>query len=292
MKFEHLRNVLKSFELAVKALPQPLRNQSATAYLLCRVLDTIEDTPQANPTECFEVFLVSFAAQTPPPHFTFGNKEEKKLLELLSDLHKEFFTYPEKVQTIMLNCFSEMAYGMNKFHGRSIQSIVELDIYCHFVAGTFANMLTKLFANYLHLDQAWIDSQLPHAHEFALGIQKLNILKDWDEDKKQGRIFLPDSLGKEELKYTILVHLENAQNYIYELPRDPAAIRLFGLWPLCSAILTVNHFPKLNQHVMHEMMEATTLKVHSNKQLQEYLAALLRHAHSRSKNPLNPNMHL
>lgn len=284
MKFEHLHNVSRSFELAIKALPDPLKDQMATAYLLCRVLDTIEDTPNlSNPTECFEDFLVAFTAKAQPPKFSFGNKEEKKLLAFLDELHHEFFTYPEKVQTIMLDCFSEMAYGMNKFHGKNINSTVEMDLYCHFVAGTVGIMLTKLFAHYLDKDQAWIDLQLPLAHEFALGLQKLNIAKDWEEDKKHGRLFLPEALPVNELKKMILVHLEKAQEFIYNIPKTATGLRLFCTWPICTAILTINHFPKVSRQIMEEMMKVTYLKADDNKHLKEYIAFLLRNAHSHRK---------
>lgn len=284
MKFDHLRNVSRSFELAIKALPHPLKDQMATAYLLCRVLDTIEDSIDLkNPTECFEDFLVSFTIQTPPPHFSFGTKDEKKLLEFLGELHQEFFTYPEKVQTIMLDCFSEMAYGMNKFRHHSLKSTIELDIYCHFVAGTVGIMLTKLFAHYMDKDQAWIDDQLPFAHEFSLGLQKLNIAKDVEQDKIHGRTFIPDSLEREELKEMVLIHLEKAQNYIYHIPHNQVGLRLFCLWPLCTAILTVNHFPKVSRKVMEEMMKETTLMADDDKHLKEYIAYLLRNAHSHRK---------
>lgn len=284
MKFEHLRNVSRSFELAINALPGQLREQLATAYLLCRVLDTIEDTPDLeNPTECFEDFLLAFTTQEEPPHFSFGNKDEKKLLEFLGELHQEFFTYPQKVQNIMLDCFSEMAYGMNKFHGRDIHSVMELDVYCHFVAGTVGIMLTKLFAYHLDKDQNWINHQLLNAHEFSLGLQKLNIAKDWEEDKKHGRNYIPDYLSVDELKMMILIHLEKAQNFIYEIPKHEVGMRLFCLWPICTAILTINHFPKVSREVMEEMMKDTMLKVSDNKQLKEYIAFLLRNAHSRRK---------
>lgn len=284
MKFEHLRNVSRSFELAIKELPVPVKEQMATAYLLCKVLDSIEDTANLkNPTEYFEDFLVSFNAQTPPPHFSFGNKEEKKLQEFLGELHQEFFTYPDKVQTIMLDCFSEMAYGMNKFHGRSLKSTVELDIYCHFVAGTMGIMLTKLFAHYLNKNQEWIDIQLIYVHEFALGLQKLIIAKDLAENKKHGRSFIPDFLSIDELKMMILIHLEKAQEYIYHIPKNEVGLRLFCLWPLCTSIMTVNHFPKVSPPIMEEMMQETLLNVSDNKHLKQYIDLLLRNAYKRRK---------
>src|SRR3954447_22323803 len=43
---KHLGNVSRSFAIVIPFLEMPLRHYLATAYLLCRVLDNIEDCAQ------------------------------------------------------------------------------------------------------------------------------------------------------------------------------------------------------------------------------------------------------
>ena len=43
--FSHLPKVSRTFALAIAGLPEPLRGEVCVAYLLCRMLDTVEDAP-------------------------------------------------------------------------------------------------------------------------------------------------------------------------------------------------------------------------------------------------------
>src|SRR3954451_24516373 len=56
---QHLGNVSRSFALVIPLLEMPLRHYLATAYLLCRVVDNIEDClqPAAWKQQRFTEFL-------------------------------------------------------------------------------------------------------------------------------------------------------------------------------------------------------------------------------------------
>src|SRR5512135_2413986 len=49
--FRHLPKVSRTFALAIDGLPEPLRGEVCVAYLLCRVLDTVEDAPRLAPDQ-------------------------------------------------------------------------------------------------------------------------------------------------------------------------------------------------------------------------------------------------
>ncbi len=49
--FRHLPKVSRTFALAIDGLPDPLRGEVCVAYLLCRVLDTVEDAPRLTPDQ-------------------------------------------------------------------------------------------------------------------------------------------------------------------------------------------------------------------------------------------------
>jgi phytoene/squalene synthetase len=60
-----MKKVSRSFALVVSFLEEPLRGQMATAYLLCRVLDNIEDCQQ--PFEWQEKRFTEFSAMLDEP---------------------------------------------------------------------------------------------------------------------------------------------------------------------------------------------------------------------------------
>ena len=45
---QHMNKVSRSFALVVSCLEEPLQQQMSTAYLICRVLDNIEDLGSLN----------------------------------------------------------------------------------------------------------------------------------------------------------------------------------------------------------------------------------------------------
>ena len=56
-----LPHVSRTFALTIPQLPPPLATPVTTAYLLCRIADTIEDEPALSPPETLS-FLQQFSA--------------------------------------------------------------------------------------------------------------------------------------------------------------------------------------------------------------------------------------
>ncbi|MDP7111678.1 MAG: squalene/phytoene synthase family protein, partial [Myxococcota bacterium] len=53
---ELLPRVSRTFALSIEALPEPLRRAVRAAYLLCRIVDTIEDDPALRAAERARMF--------------------------------------------------------------------------------------------------------------------------------------------------------------------------------------------------------------------------------------------
>src|SRR5258706_6211909 len=71
-----------------------------------------------------------------------------------------------------------------------LTSIEEYDLYCHYVAGLVGEGLSRLFAA-TKKERPWIADQLVTSNSMGLLLQKMNILRDFQEDCDEGRYFWP-----------------------------------------------------------------------------------------------------
>lgn len=182
-----------------------------------------------------------------------------------------FDTLDEKSKQAIAPWIREMAVGMKKFQAFStpskeitaIKNLTELEHYCYYVAGTVGNMLTELFILHIRFISDKNKETLHRlAVSFGIGLQLTNILKDFNEDLKRGWCYIPlDLLEKNnltpeqfkenthsseakavinELRKVARHHLKNALLYTFAIPRTQRQIRLFCLWPLHMANLTLH----------------------------------------------------
>ena len=99
----------------------------------------------------------------------------------------------------------EMSRGMREYslhadaHGKlRLQSLQELERYCHYVAGTVGKLLTSLFELQVPGLPEHVRAQLrARAISFGLALQFVNIVKDVAEDFPRGDCFLPAELAAE-----------------------------------------------------------------------------------------------
>lgn len=207
ISYELLPKVSRSFALAIEALPEPVRAYICTSYLLCRIVDTIEDHPTlADKPKYFDQFdgcllkieewdTLDFSAlesMNPPQSWDAELvKESRAVFELMH-------SYPEPVRDILKRNVHEMSVGMRDYTARGGQSAIELDDtadldrYCYYVAGTVGNLLTEVFAYHCGItDPEWIKKQKERGYHFAQGLQKVNIIKDVAADFGRGSVFVP-----------------------------------------------------------------------------------------------------
>jgi phytoene/squalene synthetase len=245
--YQHwLERVSRSFALCIPQLAPPLRDQVALAYLLFRVLDTVEDAPfvdrdtQQEQFERLRAFL-----RTPPTHdealrftaaFPAGLTEgEHALLGETLDLLHEGHALPVPARGAVFRSLDRMALGMAAYSRRPTPlRLIDVDDvarYCCFVAGVVGEMLTQLWA----LDRNAPGPRMPFAYHFGLFLQKVNILKDQEEDEAAGRFLVPDRPG---LLASVASNAQGALQYLHAIPcGDP--YRIFCAWSLMLGAATI-----------------------------------------------------
>jgi len=272
-----LQGVSRTFALTIPQLPDALYPAVANAYLLCRIVDTIEDevslSPQQKQTFCRHFIDV---VKTGQAAFRFSDRlspllssqtlpAEHALIALsprvIAMTHR---LHPEQIAALA-QCVETMANGMPQFQAQDLHgglpTLHDMDRYCYYVAGCVGEMLAKLFCHYSPEMARHRERLLTLAVSFGQGLQMTNILKDIWDDAARGVCWLPrdifDEVGYElrnlspttnderfQAGLVRLVgiaqgHLHNALRYTLLIPPHEIGLRNFCLWALGMALLTL-----------------------------------------------------
>ncbi len=208
---EMLPLVSRTFALSIEALPDRLRAPVRVAYLLCRMVDTVEDgsgIPFDDRLRLFALFdqaladdqaelrpFVALCASCMPVVET----SERQLCLGAAGVFREFRALPPAQREAIRPQVQEMSSGMQEYVRRAQQdpavglhSMADLERYCYFVAGTVGQLLTALFVQVVpSLDENTRCSVEARAVSFGLGLQMVNIVKDVAADSARGSCFLP-----------------------------------------------------------------------------------------------------
>lgn len=271
-----LQDVSRTFALTIPQLPPRLRRTVSNAYLLCRIVDTIEDE-ESLATADKRRFCTQFVevikgtrgarpfAEELVPRLVSSAPADRDLVAKTPRVVALTHTFNAEQQQALLDCVEVMADGMAAFQeaptGSGLADVAELDRYCYCVAGVVGEMLTRLFCDYSPDIAKHRETLMPLAVSFGQGLQMTNILKDIWEDKSRGACWLPNdvfrasgfdlaALGSthndaafgaalERLLGIAHAHLEDALRYTLLIPRDETAIRHFCLWAIGMAVLTL-----------------------------------------------------
>lgn len=218
---ELLPLVSRTFALSIEALPKSLRRPVRVAYLLCRVVDCIEDATGITPgrrQSLFDIFDAVMGNDAVSPETlelgfrglsagTGGLQEAELRLGIQAGSPLRVFRSlsVEDKEAIRPHVL-EMSRGMREYTGRApsawggiaIENLQDLERYCYFVAGTVGQLLTALFARFVGLPSlADSDDLRRQAISFGIGLQLVNIVKDVADDYQRGACFLPADLVAE-----------------------------------------------------------------------------------------------
>ena len=260
--YSHLNKVSRSFALTIPLMPNPLKEYIALAYLMCRIVDTVEDDSQANIVDKitwlsdfsflagdeFAELDVLHALKERALELTKNGSQEDDI-KLVKDLDKAvnlLLSYDDEVKEVLCRALSIMSHGMASFlrssldedvQEQGIKNLDDVDNYCYFVAGVVGEMLAELFAIY----DKTVDKKelLELSVSFGEGLQLTNILRDRAKDLKRGASFLPGNTEDEVLDYVALTegHLNDAINFICALdPKASSGVRLFCLTNVVMAM--------------------------------------------------------
>jgi farnesyl-diphosphate farnesyltransferase len=227
-----LENVSRTFALVVPCVEPPARYYLATAYLLCRVVDNIEDCTQAAAwkDERFGEFL----ALLDDP------RGAGDVLEVWQDaswpgltdreaglmgcdggftLWQVYAQMPVEARDIVRRWTSLMAQGMRqlgdpergpRFVRRDgvdvLQEEVDYDSYCYYVAGTVGSMASELIVRQYQLTADVAANLTLRAEACGRSLQKTNIIKDFAEDVARGICYLPNTWLREAAYQPLSLH--------------------------------------------------------------------------------------
>ena len=273
-----LEGVSRTFALTIPQLPEGLCRAVANAYLLCRIVDTIEDEVALSPEQKHD-FCHGFIAIVKTGQGTeqYAN-ELSPLLSRQTTLPAEHVLVrviprviqitrafePAQIEALSA-CVETMAEGMPLFQAENMHNglakLGDMDRYCYYVAGCVGEMLTKLFCHYSPQIAQHREPMLALAVSFGQGLQMTNILKDIWDDAARGVCWLPQDiftetgydlkalsrttndenfrLGLSRLVSVAHGHLANALKYTLLIPSREIGIRNFCLWALGMAVLTL-----------------------------------------------------
>lgn len=274
-----LAGVSRTFALTIPQLPPGLHEVVANAYLLCRIVDTIEDDPVLDLADkrlhC-QHFVAALEgrdgaatfARTLADHLTGAETaEERELVAVAPQVIGYTRSLPAQQRQALIECVRIMADGMLEMQQKSrpdgLADTATMNRYCYFVAGVVGEMLTRLFCDYSPVIRRHGDRLMALAPSFGQGLQMTNILKDVWEDRARGVCWLPRDVfnatgfdlgqlgaggdeagfrhGMERLVGMAHGHLRNALQYTLLVPRDEQRIRNFCLWGVGMALLSLQN---------------------------------------------------
>ena len=235
--------VSRTFAVNVGRLPRNLSFQVLISYLLCRIVDTIEDDPDFTPNLKAEL-LAEFASLLTKPEWrerlqpvqqAFASRDhannEVLLLQHCHYVLECFNGFAEPVRIHIAHWVTELALGMKQYALRKpedskavtfLNSIADLEEYCYYVAGTVGHLLTGLFRQcYPCIDEARYRQLEAKASSFGIGLQLTNIIKDSVGDYQRGWCYLPtDLLAQANLTGAAFLEAsrrQDAQNFMYHI---------------------------------------------------------------------------
>ena len=279
-----LGGVSRTFALTIPQLPAVLCRVVSNAYLLCRIVDTIEDEPDLSGVRknyfCQQFLRILEDARNPEPFSrqlcaSLSSRTlpaEHELIRNVPRVIRITRSFPEPQREALQGCIRTMAQGMGQFQLRAekhgLQNLDDLDQYCYFVAGVVGEMLTRLFCLHSPEIAKNRDALMALAISFGQGLQMTNILKDVWEDYQLGACWLPRETFAEEgfdlsdlttarnrqgfergIRRLIGIshaRLRNAVSYSLLIPKQEIGIRNFCLWAIGLAVLTLR---KINNHL-------------------------------------------
>jgi farnesyl-diphosphate farnesyltransferase len=240
-----LERTSRTFALSIPRLPEPTRLAVTLAYLLFRLADTFEDAaawPRARRAAALDEFLgllvdppeVGRAVDLARVWVDGRPTEHEGYLDLLAAtpaVLQALGGLTPSGRAVVLRHARRTAEGMRGFVERSdergslrLATVDDLRGYCYVVAGIVGEMLTDLFVHDAPaLAAPAVEAPLrARARSFGEGLQLVNILKDADDDARDGRTYLPPDTDRAAVLALAREDLVAATDYVLTLQRGGA----------------------------------------------------------------------
>lgn len=256
-----LKETSRTFYIPITFLEKELKHSVASAYLILRAIDEIEDHEEVDNDLKYTILMqVSELFKEP--------FDEEKYLEILGPV-KDFMpevtlrlsewidACPDRTLPIFLDCSSEMAFGMAKWAKANwdVHTREDLDEYTYYVAGRVGVMLSELWELC-----AGEKTDRDLAIGYGRGLQAVNILRNEKEDlDERGVSFVPDGWSRADLFDYADENLAKADAYIDSL--NKRTIILFARLPLALAHKSLKAMKNGREKITRKEVEETVEEV-------------------------------
>ena len=251
-----LGSVSRTFALTIPLLPPIIEKVVGNTYLLCRIVDTIEDAADLSvqaKQSLSGLFLDAVLEKAPVEVFVksclsalqnYSNQDELDLISHTPTVLRILHTFSKDDQQAISRCVSIMSEGMSFFHGKQnqagLQDLAEFEKYCYVVAGVVGELLTTIFSNH---SPSFKDQMAGHdnlAVAFGQALQMTNILKDSPEDKARGVSWKPINVSQADLLKIAYEKLQDSLKYILLIPKQEQGMRRFCFLAFGLAVMTLS----------------------------------------------------
>lgn len=216
--YKKLTQTSRSFAVVIKKLPEELRLPVMIFYLVLRGLDTVEDDMKY-PLDKKKEDLKKFHEYIHQEGWNLeGCGENENEVDMMKNFHhiiQVFKRLDKKYQDVITDITDKMGNGMCEFLERTVITLEDWDLYCHYVAGLVGIGLSGLFSR-SGLESTWFQSADKLSNSMGLFLQKTNITRDFLEDIIQGRVFWPQQVWSKYAKeLSELKEVENRTSAMY-----------------------------------------------------------------------------
>ena len=286
-----LNSVSRTFALTIPLLPPSIEKVVGNTYLLCRIVDTIEDAAElsAQTKQALSaLFLDAVLEKVSVENFVksclealknYSNPDELDLIANTPTVLRILHTCSSDDQQAVSRCVSIMSEGMSFFHGKQnqagLQDLAEFEKYCYVVAGVVGELLTTIFSNHSHAFKKELVGHENLAIAFGQALQMTNILKDTPEDRARGVSWKPINMSQAELLKIAHQKLQDSLKYILLIPKQEQGMRRFCFLAFGLAVMTLTKIAnrtefnskdevKLSKSTVMQFYSFTKLAVKSN----------------------------
>lgn len=298
----HLARVSRSFAFCIARLEAPLNRQVGLSYLICRILDSIEDAKWKDRRQQnlafsdFLQFLKSEKSEFDPvaikewsDRVIDGTELPHHEVLLMRDANKVFHalaTERPRVRDAMIRPIESMARGMMEYGEVSSGSSMNMKLgtlgdvnrYCFFVAGVVGEILNGLLKLFGEDRGVMVRTSLVEGFRFGLFLQKVNLLKDREQDLVEGRDLVPSKIL---VFQSAFQDAKKAFSYLSSVPMIFESYRLFCGWSLFLGLASLPHIAsgrKIGRLETLALLASVESRVNSNVDLEKLFEKYLEEA--------------
>ncbi|SIT87890.1 squalene/phytoene synthase family protein [Edaphobacillus lindanitolerans] len=259
-----LKETSRTFYIPITFLKKELKHSVASAYLVFRAIDEIEDHEELDNEAKYDL-LMKVAGLFEGPfdeerYLDILGPTKDRMPEVTLRLGDWLEACPADSRQILADAAREMAEGMAAWARKNweVHTREDLDDYTYYVAGLVGVMLSDLFELY-----AGEQTDRDLAIGYGRGLQAVNILRNEKEDfAERGVSFVPDGWTRDDLFEYAEENLAKADEYMKSLKKK--SVLLFCRLPLALAHKTLNALKEGREKMTRAEVEETVAEMETD----------------------------